>query len=453
MDSPKSGQNSPVTGRSIDQTDSGVAGVSRQSTLEPAQIAGYIESMRPAERIPLWVGLDSAVQGAVLVHVHRQVRQQLIAASSPTQLAAAVAYLDLDDLSDIDELLPREVNDVVLSLMESWCRERFDVVRKFPDDCAGGLMDADAIAVRPDISLAMVLEYLVMLRTQSGRMPKDLEAIHVTNSDGLYLGRLPLVDLMTLASDLKVHQVMDSAFVPVVASLHAAYVARRFENDNLVSAPVVDEDGVLIGRITADDVLDQVLEQNDRTTLASVGMNAGTDTFAPTWISARSRAIWLGLNLVNALVAAVIIGLFESTIEHLVALAVLMPVVTSMGGVAGTQSLTLVVRGLALDQVNRGNRWYLLRREVGVALINSLAWAVVMGLISYFWFGNWTLSLVFGVAITLNLIAGTIIGTGIPMLLQKLGIDTALAGGVLLVAFTDSLGFALFLGMASVFLI
>jgi magnesium transporter len=214
----------------------------------------------------------------------------------------------------------------------------------------------------------------------------------------------------------------------------------------------VNASGILIGRITADDVLDHVLEQGERAALVAVGLEAGADTFAPAWTSARSRALWLGINLVNAMVAAVIIGLFESTIEHIVALAVLMPVVTSMGGVAGTQSMTLVVRGLALEQVHRGNRWFLLRREVGVALINSLAWALVVGWVSYAWYGNRVLSLIFGVAITLNLIAGTVLGTTIPLLLKKLKIDAALAGGVLLVAFTDSLGFFLFLGMAAVFM-
>lgn len=424
----------------------------KASLAAPSHIAALLESLPPSERIAVWQAQDAATQGAVLVRVRRQVRRQLIEASSPEQLQAAVVFLDLDDLSDIDDLLPAAVIEAILGAMDGQRRARFDLVRSYPDDSAGGLMDVDAIAVRPDISLAMVVEYLVMLRAQSDRVPRDLEAIHVTDLDGRYLGRLQLVDLVTMAPTLKVREIMDSAFVPVEASVHSAKVARRFEEEALMSAPVVNASGILIGRITADDVWDQVLEQSERSTLVAVGLEAGTDTFASAWTSARSRALWLGINLINAMVAAVIIGLFESTIQHLVALAVLMPVVTSMGGVAGTQSMTLVVRGLALEQVHRGNRWFLLRREVGVALINSLAWAVVVGLVSYAWYGNWTLSLVFGAAIALNLIAGTVIGTSIPLLLKKLGIDAALAGGVLLVAFTDSLGFFLFLGMAAVFL-
>ena len=422
------------------------------ASLGAAQLADHIESLPPQARIPLWLELNSEKQGAVLVHVHRQVRQQLIAVTSPKQLAAAVAYLDLDDLSDIDESLPTEVIAAVLRSMDSQRRERFEVVRQFPDDTAGGLMDADTIAVRSDISLAMVKEYLTMLRAQSGRMLDGLEAIHVTSLEGKYVGRLPLVDLVTLGAELRVHQAMDSTFVPVSASLQASQVARRFEDEELTSAPVVNEHNVLIGRIYADAVLDHVMQQSERSAMVAVGLDGGTDTFAPTWISAKGRAIWLGLNLVNALVAAAVIGLFETTIAHLVALAVLMPVVTSMGGVAGTQSLTLVVRGLALEQVNAANRWYLLRREMGVAAINGIAWALVVGVISYVWFKNWTLSIVFGVAITLNLIAGTIIGTCIPLLLKRLKVDVALAGGVLLVTFTDSLGFALFLGLAALFL-
>lgn len=419
---------------------------------EPSRIAALLESLPPSERPAVWQAQDAATQGAVLVRVHRQVRRQLIEASSAAQLQAAVVFLDLDDLSDIDDLLPVAVIEAILGAMDGQRRARFDMVRSYPDDSAGGLMDLDAIAVRPDISLAMVVEYLVMLRAQSDRVPTDLEAIHVTDLDGHYLGRLQLVDLVTLAPTFRVREVMDSAFVPVEASLHAAKVARRFEEDELMSAPVVNASGILIGRITADDVLDHVLEQGERAALVAVGLEAGADTFAPAWTSARGRALWLGINLINAMVAAMIIGLFESTIEHLVALAVLMPVVTSMGGVAGTQSMTLMVRGLALEQVHRGNRWFLLRREVGVALINSLAWALVVGWVSYAWYGNRVLSLIFGVAITLNLIAGTVLGTTIPLLLKKLKIDAALAGGVLLVAFTDSLGFFLFLGMAAVFM-
>jgi magnesium transporter len=424
----------------------------KRSLSEPSRIAALLESLPPSERAAVWQAQDAATQGAVLVRVHRQVRRQLIEASSAAQLQAAVVFLDLDDLSDIDDLLPVAVIEAILGAMDGQRRARFDVVRSYPDDSAGGLMDVDAIAVRPDISLAMVVEYLVMIRAQSDRVPTDLEAIHVTDLAGHYLGRLQLVDLVTLAPTFRVREVMDSTFVPVEASLHAAKVARRFEEDELISAPVVNASGILIGRITADDVLDHVLEQGERAALVAVGLEVGADTFAPAWTSARGRALWLGINLVNAMLAAVIIGLFESTIEHLVALAVLMPVVTSMGGVAGTQSMTLVVRGLALEQVHRGNRWFLLRREVGVALINSLAWALVVGWVSYVWYGNRILSLIFAAAITLNLIAGTVLGTTIPFLLKKLKIDAALAGGVLLVAFTDSLGFFLFLGMAAVFM-
>jgi magnesium transporter len=236
---------------------------------------------------------------------------------------------------------------------------------------------------------------------------------------------------------------------PIRAKTPAAHVARRFENEDLVAAPVVDEKGRLIGRITVDDVLDFVRAQAEHAILAPGGLSERTDTFAPAWQSARQRAVWLGVNLAFALLATVVIALFNQTIERVVALAILMPVVSSMGGVAGTQSLALVLRGLALEQIDRSNRWRLLRREVIVAGVNGLLWAAVVGTLAALWFGNATLSVVFAIAIVVNLVAGVVAGTLIPLVLQRLKIDGALAGEVLLVAFTDTFGFFVFLGLAT----
>lgn len=420
--------------------------------LSAAQIADLVESLAPERRRAVWSAVSSSLKGAVLLEVRREVRRQLVDACTPDELAIAVERLDLDDLSDLYDELPPEVSDAVLRAMDAQRRARFELVRAYAEDTAGGLMNVDVIAVRSDITLAMVMSYLAMLRAAQGTLPRELDAVDVVDLDGRYLGQLPLVDLVSRDAEQKVQEAMDAALAPIAAVTPAARVARRFEDEDLVSAPVVDEASRLIGRITVADVLDFVREQGEHAAMAPSGLDEQTDTFAPAWLSARRRAVWLGINLVSALVAAFVIGLFDATIERLVALAVLMPVVSSMGGVAGTQSLTLVIRGLALEQVDRENRWRLLRRELAVAVLNGLLWALVVAGLANWWFGNIELSAVFGAAIVVNLVAGVAAGTLIPLVLERLKVDAAIAGEVLLVAFTDTFGFLTFLGLAALYL-
>lgn len=422
------------------------------AVMEAPQLADLLESLSPDERISVWDEIDTQVKGDVLVEAHGEVRAQLIDASTAGELAKAMQRLDLDELSDLYDEVPGEVIEAVLAGMDAQRRIRFELVREYEQDSAGGLMDVDAIAVRTDITLTMVLGYLTLYRTEQGRLPDQLDAVSVTDLDGHYLGRLALADLVSLDGGQRVYEVMDTSLSPILGTMPAVRVARLFEDQNLVSAPVVDASGRLIGRITVDDVLDFVRTQADHTAMAVAGLDEETDTFAPALASARRRAVWLGINLVNALIAAAVIGLFDATIERVVALAVLMPVVSSMGGVAGTQSLTLVIRALALEHINPANRWRLLRRELAVAAINGLVWAAAVGLLASAWFGNTNLSLVFGAAIVVNLVAGVTIGTLIPLVLERLRIDAVIAGQVLLVAFTDTFGFFVFLGMAAWFL-
>ncbi len=421
--------------------------------MEAPNLADLLESLPRSERIRVWDVVDPDIKGDVLVEAHGEVRAQLIDASSAEDLAKAMQRLDLDALSDLYDELPPGVVGAVLAGMDAQRRARFALVREYASDTAGGLMDVDAIAVRPDISLAMVQDYLALYRSRAGRLPDSLDALAVTGLDGRYLGRLTLTDLVSLNGSQRVQDTMDTSLAAIPATMEATHVARIFEDQDLVSAPVVDASGRLIGRITVDDVLDFVRRQADHTAMAVVGLDEETDTFAPALASARRRAVWLGVNLLNALVAAAVIGLFERTIERVVALAVLMPVVSSMGGVAGTQSLTLVIRAMALDQINRANRWRLLRRELAVAWVNGLIWACAVGLLASAWFANDRLSLVFGAAIVINLVAGVTIGTLLPLILERLRIDAAIAGQVLLVAFTDTFGFFVFLGMATWFLV
>jgi magnesium transporter len=421
----------------------------RLAQLAAPALADLLESLYAAERGPVWRFVPTQVKGEVLVEVHGEVRHQLIELSTGDELADAVQRLDLDELSDLYAELPPAVADAVLRAMDTQRRERFDLVRRYPADTAGGLMDVDAIAVRPEVTLGMVLDYLARYRQEQGRLPEELDSLSVVDLDGRHVGQLALSDLVSLGAEPRVQDVMDAAFEPIPAQTSAARVARLFEDRDLLSAPVVDDAGRLIGRITVDDVLDFVRDQAEHTVMAGAGLDQRTDTLAPAWSSARRRAVWLGINLVNALVAAGVISMFGGAIERLVALAVLMPIVVSMGGVAGTQSLTLVIRGLALEQVTASNRWPLLRRELIVALLNGLLWASVMALLANAWFGNAGLSVVFAAAVVLNLLAGVAAGTLIPFVLERLKLDPVLAGEVILVAFTDIFGFFVFLGMAA----
>jgi magnesium transporter len=275
----------------------------------------------------------------------------------------------------------------------------------------------------------------------------------VVDLGGRYVGQLRLSDLVSLEPECKINDVLDRGVEPVTADTPASRVARLFEDRDLVSVAVVDEHRRLIGRITVDDVVDIIREEAEHSVMATAGLDEEADTFAPAITSARQRAIWLGINLVSALIAAWVIHLFDQAIEELVTLAILMPVVASMGGVAGTQSLALVIRGIALDQVREGNRWRLLKKELAVGAMNGLLWALAVGLIVSFWFDNFRLSLVFGIALTINLVTGVASGTVIPMLLQRLRVDPAVAGGVILVALTDAFGFFVFLGLAAAFLV
>ncbi len=422
------------------------------SGLGAAQVADLLEALPPERRKGVWAVVAPRLKGDVLVEVRSEVRHQLIDASSTEELVSAVGPLHLDALSDLYPELPPAVGDAVLRAMDAQRRQRFELVRSYADDTAGGLMDTDALSVRPEATLAMVMAHLALTRAEQGQLPEELDAVSVTDADGRYLGRLALVDVVSLGAGTRVEGAMDTAFAPIDASMSAAHVARRFEDENLVSAPVVDSEDRLLGRIKVDDVLDYVRAQAEHAALAPSGLDEGSDTFAPAWPSARRRAVWLGFNLVFALAASAVIGLFYGTIERMVALAVLMPLVSSMGGVAGTQSLTLVIRGLALEQVDSTNRWRLFRRELTVAALNGALWALAVGSLVTVWFGDWGLSLVVAIAILVNLVAGVAAGTLIPLALERLKVDAAIAGEVLLVAFTDTFGFLAFLGLAALYL-
>ena len=412
-------------------------------------IADALEAMEPAPRRSAWGQIGPGCRGEVLVEAHGEVRRQLIGCMSADELAEAVATLNLDALSDIDADLPPAVLDRVLAGMDATQRRRFELLRTYPDDTAGGLMDADSVTVRPADTLAQAGQAMRHHCAEHGRLPAHLDALMVTDEDARYLGRINIADLLLHDGAHEVRAHLRTEPGPIDVAMPADDVARRFGDLNLVSSAVVDEAGRLLGRITVDDVVDVLRRQAERSQLANTGLDEETDTFAPLLVAGRQRGIWLGVNLCNALVAAWIISLFEVTIDQMVALAVLMPVVASMGGVAGTQSLALTIRAIALDQVQAGTRWRLLRRELAIGGLNAVLWAVAVAAVALAWFGNAALAGVFSLAVVLNLLAGVFAGTVIPMGLERLGVDPALAGGVVLVALTDAFGFGVFLGLGS----
>ncbi len=422
-------------------------------TLHPSEIADLLESISPEWRMDLWRQLDPETSGEVLLEANEEVRAQLIRESTPERLAASMAKLDIDKLADLYDEMPEAVMDAVVQTMHIQRRRILDTLRAFPEDTAGGLMDQDAITVRSDVTLEAVQRYLRWLRCRQKALPATTDTLMVVDMLGHYEGTLALADVVSLDQQMTVSGVMHRELEGIPATMPARKVARLFQDRDLVSAPVVDEDGRLLGRITVDDMVDVIRDEADHNALAPAGLHEEVDMFAPVLASSPRRAVWLGVNLFNAFVAAWVIGLFGATIEQLVAVAILMPVVASMGGVAGNQTLAIVIRGIALEQVGRANVRELLFKEVGVGLVNGILWAVVVTAVVAAWFGNVALALIFGLAIVINLINGALSGTLIPLVLSRIGIDPALAGGVLLTALTDVVGFASFLGLATLLVI
>jgi magnesium transporter len=421
--------------------------------MHPAEIGHVLESLAHSERDRLWQQIAPPLKGEVLLETNDEVRNQLIENTEASDLVVAASQLQLDDLADLSQKLPKSVLKAVLKAMDAQRRHRFEAVSSYPEDTAGGLMNTDALSVRADVTLYVVQRYLRRYRRKNGTLPEHTDTVMVVDRDNRYLGLLPLSDILSLKSNMIVAEVMDRRVQGIHALTPARKVARLFEDRDLFSAPVIDDNGYLIGRITVDDVVDVIREEGEHSLMSRAGLDEEVDIFGPVFSSVKRRAVWLGVNLINAFIAACVIGLFDEAIEQLVALAVLMPVVASMGGVAGNQTLTLVIRALALEQVGHGNAKRLLAKELGVGLVNGVVWALVVAGVAGLWFSSLGLAITFAVALIINLLNGATAGTVIPLLLNRVGIDPALAGGVLLTAATDVIGFLTFLGIASLFLV
>lgn len=418
------------------------------NTLHPADIALLLESLPLAQRRLLWGLVEPEAEGDILVELHEDVQQSLIGEMDEEELVAAAERLELDDLADLLGSLPETVTQQVLRSLDQQDRDRLRAVLAFPEDSAGGLMNPDTVSVRPDVTLDVVLRYLRM----RGDLPARTDALAVVDRQDRFVGMLSLTRLLTEDGERTVAEVLDTSIAPIAPETSAHDVSLLFQGRDLLSAPVVDREGRLLGRITIDDVVDVIREEAEHPLMGLAGLDDEADVFGGAVRSARRRAIWLGVNLATAFLASWVVGMFEGAIESVVALAVLMPIVASMGGVAGTQTVTLIIRGLALGQVQDANARWLLLKELSVGALNGVLWASVVGLVAWAWFGRWQLAAVLAAAMVINLCIAGVAGVVVPLALRRLRIDPALAGGVVLTTFTDCLGFAALLGLGTWFL-
>jgi magnesium transporter len=417
------------------------------ATLHPSEIADVIESMPSRDRDKIWQLIDPELEGDVLSHMQDAVRTEFLEQMHPDKLADATKMLDVDDVADILQDLPDDVADTVLRSMDQQNLERLSSVLTYPEDTAGGLMNIDVVSVRADVSLDAVARYLRLL----GEIPAKTDNLMVVDRDNNYLGVLPLTELLVRGPETTVGAWMEEEAY-LSANTPTSEVAKLFEQRDLVSAAVIDDEGHLLGRITIDDVVDVIQDAAEQAVRSMAGLGED-DMFSPVFVTTKRRAIWLGINLLTAFLAAWVIGRFEDTIQELVALAVLMPVVAGMGGIAGSQTLTIAIRGIALGQIVKTNIKPLLIKELTVGTINGVLWSCVVATIVILWFDSLLLGIVIGVSMIINLVIAALAGASIPLVLKRFGIDPAIAGGVILTTVTDVVGFMTFLGLATIFLV
>jgi len=417
------------------------------NNLTPADIADQIESAPPKVRRVLWDLVDGELEGEVIGELNEELRGEILSEMESHEVASLTEGLDPDDVADILQQLPDQVIPEVLQAMTSQDRLRVERVLTYAEDTAGGLMNTDTITVRPDLTIDVVLRYL----RRHEEIPEVTDCIFVVNREDTFLGTLPLTKLLTASPNITVREIMDTEVEAIAADMPDSDVALLFEKHDWVSAPVIGDDRKLLGRITIDDVVDVIMEDAAHSLLGLAGLSDEEETFASVKRTAPRRAIWLGLNLMTAILASAVINIFEATIDKVVALAILMPIVASMGGVAGSQTLTVVIRGMALGQISRNNMRWLLSKEFAVGALNGMLWALIMGAVAALWFNDPTIAVIIAAAMLINLLAAAIAGAGLPILLKACRIDPALAGSVALTTVTDVVGFLSFLGLASLF--
>ncbi len=417
------------------------------NSLPPADSAHLLESSPPKLRSLLWRLIDREQEGDVLQELSDEVRQFFLDRMNVAELKAITEGQDVDDIADLLQQLPDTITRKVLDSMDSQDRQRVEAILSYPEDSAGGLMNTDTITIRPSNTVDVVLRYL----RRHQEIPDMTDSLLVVNRRDEYIGRLPLTLLLTTDPSATVREVMLTDLDPIEADTQATQVAQIFERQDLISAPVVNHKGKLLGRITIDDVIDVIREEAEHSMMSMAGLDDDEDTFAPPLRTARRRAVWLGINLITAFIAASVIGVFQETIDKVVALAVLMPIVAGMGGNAGGQALTLVIRGMALGQISTTNLRWLLSRELAAGFLNGLLWAALVSAIAWFWFQDPIISLVIACAMVINLTVAVITGASLPILLKSINVDPALAGTIILTTVSDVIGFLSFLGLATLF--
>ena len=415
--------------------------------LSSSEIAHALESSPPKQRKLFFSLLETNEEGDVLVDLGEEIQQDLVSNISNEELAEAVKELEPDETVDILQNLPEDRMNTILSKMSYRDRKRIEIGLTYPENTAGGLLNTDVISVRPSHSIEVVINYL---RDQE-ELPVNTDKIFVVNKDDEYIGEIAISKIITCKPNLTVREIMSTSSNPILVSQDDKEVATIFERNDIISSAVIDESGKLIGRITIDDVLDVIREDADQNFLGMAGV--AEDTFAPPGRAARSRVFWLSMNLLTAFIASMTINIFKDVLDQIVYLAILMPIVASMGGVAATQTLTIVLRGLTLEQINSSNLRWLFKRELAVSILNGLVLSILVGLVTYFWFHEITLALLISFALIINLVSSVIAGVFVPIILRRLNQDPAISGSVVVTTVTDVIGFLSFLGLATVFLI
>ncbi|MCP4488079.1 MAG: magnesium transporter [Gammaproteobacteria bacterium] len=417
--------------------------------VDSTQISILLDSLPPQQRDLIWPRINPQLLGEVLLETGDEIRDAKLRDLNAEAIATVIDTLpDVDDQADIILSLSTDKLVHVLHTLDAQKREKLESVLSYSEDTAGGLMNIDQITIRADVTLDVVLRYLRI----RGEVPNHTDQLFVTDRYDHYLGALYLRDLLTNDPDDLVKNIMRTDISAMNAHISDTEVAREFEIYDLVSTPIVDEEHKLIGRITIDDVVDVIRDEGERSIMSMAGLGDDEDMFAPALISAKRRGIWLGVNLLTAFLAAGVIGFFEDVLEQVVALAILITIVPSMGGIAGSQTLTLVIRGLALGQLGSSNYRSLIKKEVLVGLLNGLLWALVVASFSILWFENFNIGVIIGFALVVNLLAGAFAGALIPIVMRQIGIDPAIAGGVVLTTVTDVVGIIAFLGLATLVL-
>ena len=419
------------------------------SSLNPSEIARLLESLTQRERNVLWQMVDQEDEGEILKELIEEVRQNLISQMNASELIAATQDMELDDLADILSDLPNQITDQVIKALDKQDQNRLESVISYDENTAGGLTNPKIISIRRGVNIDGLMKYLRNMHS----LPENTNYIYVINRDNQYIGAVKLVDLFTQSKEMPIEEIMDSNVKAIHADVLAEEVAIEFQDLDLIAAPVTDSNNRLLGQITIDDVVDVIQDQVNSEIFNMAGLDDEDDMFAPIFISSKRRAVWLGANLVAAFIVATAVSLFQETLDQIVILAVLMPIVASMGGVAGNQTLILVIRGIAMGKIQKSNAMKLLNKEALVALLNGFIWSIVVSIFAVILFNTkWEIGIIVGLSMLINIIASAIAGVSIPFFLKRIGIDPALAGGVMMTTLTDVLGFITFLGLATLFL-